>query len=157
MTTAYVAVTAMIFLFLGMMICVAGFFAYYMLRMIRELKQAVDLQVKATHELLGEGSFTRISKSLSALSGSMPDIIGGIKEFASVMRMVFKANQPPEDEGGLGVRQRGSQPPSDGDSAFYPGVTDRDAAINEVAVEARRQRLVITDEQKAGMYTDKEV
>lgn len=83
MTGVYVVVAAMVFLFLGMMLCAAGFFAWYMLRMIRELKASVDLQVKATHELLGEGSFTRISKSLSALNGSMPDILSGMKEFSA--------------------------------------------------------------------------
>jgi hypothetical protein len=143
----------MICLFAGVLLCGLGIFCAYMLTMIKRLTAAVDLQVKATQELLGEGSFTRISKSLSALNGAMPDILGGIKEFAGVMRMVFKANNP-EDEGGLGVRQpRPTQPPADEGSAFIP-YSEAGAAINEVTEEARRQKLVISDEQLAGMVTD---
>lgn len=147
MTGAYIVITAMAFLLLGMMICVCGFFAWYMLKMIKDLKQAVDLQVKATHELLGEGSFTRISKSLSALSGSMPDILGGIKEFAGVMRMVFKANE--EEQPAKARPVTGAE-----DSAFYPGKTDVQAAIDEVAAEAHRQRIPFSAEEAARAHTD---
>jgi hypothetical protein len=146
MTGVYVVVAAMVFLFLGIMLCAAGFFGWYMLKMIKELKGAVELQVKSTNELLGEGSFTRISKALTTLNGSVPDILKGITEFAGVMRMVFEANQeakPPAK--GATIEDSGS--------GFYAH-NDQQAAINEVAEEARRQRIIIPQEDFAKMHTD---
>jgi len=149
-------VYAIVAFFGGIFLCGAAAFCWFILKTIKELKASVDLQVKATQELLGEGSFTRISKSLSSLSGAMPDMLGGIKEFADVMRLVFKANRGEEpSDSGVGVRQpHGSQPPVDHDSAFYPGKTDLQAALDEVQQEAARQRLPFTPEEAARAHTD---
>ena len=146
-------VYAIIAFFGGIFLCGAAAFGWFVLKALRDLKAAVELQVKATHELLGEGSFTRISKALSTLAGSMPDMMNGMNILASAMRAVVKAGGG-EDEATGGVRSRGPVPPTDENSGFYHGVTDQEAAVNEVAAEAQRQNLVLTPEQLAMMHTD---
>ena len=156
MTWAYVLITALGCLLLGIALCVAGFFCWYMLKMIRELKASVDIMAGATHELIGEGSFTRISKSLSALSGAMPDMLSGIKEFANVMRLVFKSQTAPDEETGAapaGIRGGPPRPRDDGQSAFF-GYSEQQAAINEVQAEAARQKIVFTHDEAARSHTD---
>jgi len=147
-------VIAIIAFFGGIFLCGAAAFGWFFLKALRDLKAAVELQVKATHELLGEGSFTRISKALSTLVGSMPDMMSGMNILASAMRAVVKAGGGEEEEAG-GMRQpSGTRPPADGESAFYPGVTDQEAAVNEVAAEAARQRIAFTPEEAARAHTD---
>jgi hypothetical protein len=143
--------TPIVTFFAGMLLVIFGFFCWYMLTMIKKLTAAVDLQVKATHELLGEGSFTRISKSLAALNSAMPDIVGGMTEFSKTMKLVFRAAQEPEEA----TRVPGKNfPPSDLNSGFYHGVTDQEAAVQEVQAEAERQKLYIRPEDLAQMHTD---
>jgi hypothetical protein len=136
---------AIVAFFLGIFFCAAAAFGWYLLTIIKRLTAMVELQVKATNELLGEGSFTRISKSLSALNNAMPDMLGGIKEFASVMRLVFKANEETDNPKRV--------PPVDPGSGFYTH-SDQQAAINEVDAEARRQKIIIPPEELAKFHTD---
>jgi len=136
---------AIVAFFCGIFLCGAAAFGWYLLTMIKRLTAAVDLQVKSTQELLGEGSFTRISKALTSMNNAMPDMLAGMKEFAGVMRLVFKANEETEAPAKRVAADEGS--------AFYPH-NDQQAAINEVAAEAARQRIIIPAEDLARMHTD---
>jgi hypothetical protein len=149
-----IGVYAIVAFFGGIFLCAVAAFGWYMMAMIKRLTAAVDLQVKSTQELLGEGSFTRISKSLAAISGSMPEMMQGMGILARAMCAVVKAGGGEDEEAG-GVRQvAGPHPPSNDESAFYPGFTDKEAAVNEVTAEAHRQKLVISPEELARMHTD---
>jgi hypothetical protein len=145
-TLLVVAVTAVVFILVGATVCITGVAMWYMLRMIRELRAAVDKLTTATNELLGEGSFTRISKSLQSLAGDFPDMLGGIREFSNVMKLVFRSTETQTAEK---VAPRGSE-----ESGFYPGKTDQQAAVQEAANEAKAQNLVLTEEELARMHTD---
>ncbi|MGC1686723.1 MAG: hypothetical protein WA734_13945 [Candidatus Acidiferrales bacterium] len=137
---------AIVAFFGGIFICGVAAFCWYILTVLRELKASIDLQAKTTQELLGEGSFTRISKALTTLNGAVPDILHGITEFAGVMRMVFEANQETKPPAKNAVIE-------DSGSGFYAH-SDQGAAINEVAEEARRQKIFIPPEDLVKMHTD---
>jgi hypothetical protein len=145
MTVVYVIVAALVFLFLGIGIAILGAFGWYMLKMIKELKTAVDSQVRATAELLGEGSFSRISKGLTSLTSNMPEILAGLKEFSRVMRIFAKTAMDPDK-----VAEMESE---ENQSAVY-GYSEATAASNEITEAAKKDKLVLTEEQLKHMRTD---
>jgi hypothetical protein len=146
-TLVIVAVTAVVFILVGATICISGVAMWYMLKMIRELRAAVDKLTTATNELLGEGSFTRISKSLQVLAGNIPEILGGLREFTRVMSLVFRSTETE-------ATSRSAVPFQDNESAFFPGKTDAEAAVQEETNRAREQKLILSDEQLSQMHTD---
>jgi len=147
-TFGYVVISAVVFLLAGAGICMFGVALWYMLRTVRELRAAIERLTKSTDELLGEGSFAGISKSLRVLTSALPEIMGGLKEFTRVMAMVFRTSEPEKPQGMPALAKD--------ESAFYPGKTESEQAQDEVTAEAQRQKLIITAEQFAGMHTDQE-
>jgi hypothetical protein len=147
-TWVYVILAAVVFLFAGAGICMFGVAIWYMLKIVRELRAAIERLTKSTDELLGEGSFAGISKSLRILTGALPEIMGGMKEFSRTMGLIFRSAEP--------EKTQTMDVPMKDESAFYPGKTESEQAQDEVTAEARRQKLIISDEQFAGMHTDQE-
>lgn len=138
-------VAAVVFLLVGIVVCIFGVYLYIMFKMIRDLKKSVDTLTMATHELIGEGSFARISKSLTALSSQMPDMLGGLKEFSRVMSLFF-ANA-------FDREKVAAVTPAGNDGEFYPHDEIR-AAEREVAAEAKRHNISLTPADMAAMRTD---
>lgn len=145
MTAVYVIIAALVFLFIGIAIAILGAFGWYMLKMIRELKASVDTQVRAMNELLGEGSFSRISKGLTNLTSNMPEILAGLKEFSRVMKVFARTAMNPEELNKVAGEE--------GDSKVY-GYDEAEAASREVADAAKKDRLELSPEELKHYRTD---
>lgn len=159
-----IAVAAVVFMLVGFGLCALGIFCYFMLKMMRDLQGAADEVVRVMREtlgesraivtqakeLLGENSATsRAAKAVSALSNNLPEIMGGLKVFNETFSMIYRRTFDPE---------KVKAPPAAeeevaGDSAFY-GYSEQEAAQNEVTRNQRRERMVLSDVELAGMRTD---
>lgn len=147
MTALYVTVAALFFLMMGMAICLLGFYLYAMMQQVKQLRASVDGLIKSSGDLLNEGSFGRMSRSLVMISTEMPGILVGIKEFSRVMSIFSRNAFQPESPEPTVVAGK------DGESAFYP-YSESNAASNEAAAEARKHGINLSEEELAGMRTD---
>lgn len=147
MTAIYVIIAALVFLFIGIAVAIMAAFGWYMLKMIRELKAAVEAQVRSAHELLGDGSIPRLSKGLTSLTSNMPEILAGLKEFSRVMKVFARNAMDPEKVAEVQAEEKGSE--------FY-GYSEATAASNEVTEAAKKDRLELTREELSHMRTDED-
>lgn len=145
-TTVYVIVAALVFMLFGIAICIMGFFFWTMLQQIKSLKATVDGLTKTANEVLGEGSFSRISKSMMIISTSLPELMIGMREFTRVMS-IFSKNAFNPDVVPTAVTA------PEKESGFYPHSEER-AAEFETRTEAKAHNINLTAEQLAGMRTD---
>lgn len=145
MTAVYVIIAALVFLFIGIAIAILAAFGWYMLKMIRDLKAAVDSLARVTNELLGDGSFSRISKGLTNLTSNMPEILAGLKEFSRVMKVFARTAMNPEKLNEVAEEE--------GESKVY-GYSEVAAASQELADAAKKDRLELTPEQLKHYRTD---
>ena len=138
---------------IGTGICgiLAGF--YLTLQAVRSMKQSVDELAKVARELLAEGSFTQIARSLQFFRNNAPEYFAGLQEFLRLMSMVSKAMFNQEAIGETKAPAK-PQPVSTGESGFYPGVTDQEAAEHEAAREAGRHGITLSEEQLATYRTE---
>ncbi len=147
-----IAVAAVVFLLVGIGLCLLAVFCYVMLREMQKLQQSAT-EVKAVvaqmKEVFGEGSpIARAAKSVSTLANIMPETMAGLKEFTQVFSGIYRSTFQPKEV------ERVSRPsPVEDDSQFIPYDEGQAAQFEETA-KARKERMVLSDAELAGMRTD---
>lgn len=145
MTVLYAIIAGLVCLLLGITVAIFGFFLWYMLKVIREVKTAVEGLTTVSHELLGEGSFARMSKSATVISSSLPELLSGFKEFSRVMSIFHKTAFEPGKVAEVATPEA--------DSAFYPYSEERAAEV-ESRAKIGKDNLILTEEQLRHMRTE---
>lgn len=147
MNGLYVAMAALLCLFLGIGVAISAFAFWYLLKTIKTMTAAVQELTGMGSDLLGQGSFKKISSAMITIAEHLPEMLGAFGEFSKVMKVFHKAAfVEPEPVAGAGV---------DETSKFYP-YSEAEAAENERTARSKRETLILTKEQKAGMRTDEE-
>ena len=159
-----IAVAGLVFLLVGAGLCALGVFCYFMLRMMKGLQQSAEEVTRATRETLGEAKLivsqakdmlgdnsplARAAKSVSSLSNNLPEVMAGLKIFSDTFSAVYRTTFNPEK-----VQSATRPAPVEDDSQFIP-YDEGQAAQFEETVRARRERFTLSDEELAGMRTDK--
>lgn len=147
MTAVYVMIGCLLALFLGIGVAALCFYLWYMTQRFKAIEASLNQLTTVSAELLGEGSFARISKGLTSLTSNMPEILAGLKEFSRVMRVFAKAALDPEEVKKLD--------PEAGQSGIY-GYNEAVAASNEVAESAKKNILELSKEDLSHMRTDED-
>jgi hypothetical protein len=143
MTGLWIAVAVLFAFFLALLLCGFGFAFWYLLKILTRFKESVDKLAQVTAEVMQEGSFARISKSLLILSNNLPEMLDGFKEFSRVMKIFNKNAFDPE-------KVAAAEP----DEGKVYTTSEPEQAQNEIISEARRHKINLSDEQLATMRTE---
>jgi len=143
MTGLWIAVAILFAFFLALLLCASGFAFWHLLKILNSFKESVDKLSRVTGEVMQEGSFARISKSLFVLSNNLPEMLDGFKEFSRVMR-IFSQNAFDKDKVAA----------ADSDAGTVYTQDEIQQAQEEVVQAAKRHKINISDEQLEGMRTE---
>lgn len=145
MTPVYIIVAALVFMLFGIALCILAFFCWTMLQQIKALKATVEGLTKTANEVLGEGSFSRISKSMMVISTSLPELMIGMREFTRVMG-IFSKNAFNEEVAAPAIS-------TGKESGFFPH-SEEHAQELETRAEAKSHNINLSAEDFAGMRTE---
>ena len=144
MTGLWIAVAVLFAFFIALLMCGFGIAFWYLLKILTKFKESVDKLSQVTAEVMQEGSFARISKSLFILSNNLPEMLDGFKEFSRVMKIFNKNAFDPE--------KVAAAEPEDSGTAY--ATTEAEQAQNEIIGEAKRRGINLSNEQLATMRTE---
>jgi hypothetical protein len=144
MTGLWIAVAILFAFFVALLMCGFGIAFWYLLKILTKFKESVDKLAQVTAEVMQEGSFARISKSLFILSNNLPEMLDGFKEFSRVMKIFNKNAFDPEKVAAAEPEEAGT---------VYT-TSEAEQAQNEIVDTARRHKVNISDEQLATMRTE---
>lgn len=168
MNAVEITVAALVFLLIGFGLCALGVFCYFMLKMMKGLQESAASVTKVAGETLAEAktmiaqvkevsernfgdnsAVSRASKAVSSLSGNLPEVMAGLKVFNETFSAIYRTTFQPEK-----VQRAVRTQPSDDESQFIPYDEGQAAQYEEMA-RAQKERLVLSEEELAGMRTDK--
>jgi hypothetical protein len=144
MTGLWIAVAILLTLFVALLMCGFGIAFWYLLKILTKFKESVDKLAQVTAEVMQEGSFARISKSLFILSNNLPEMLDGFKEFSRVMKIFNKNAFDPE--------KVAAAEPEDAGTVYT--TSEPEQAQQEVISEAKRRGINLSNEQLVTMRTE---
>lgn len=172
--TVSIVVAALVFMFLGVGLCLLGVFCYFMLKMMKGLQDSAVAVTNAVRESsalalelrdevrtwmkesMGPGSpLSRGSNAMNRLVESLPEIMQGLAAFSKTME-VFYATAIDQSKVPARTPRRAPAPgpPDDGFTGMIPYSEEVMAQI-EVDRKLATERRPVTEEQLSMMNTDR--
>jgi hypothetical protein len=152
-----IVVAALVFLLLGVGLTLLGVFCVAMLKMMRQMQEAAAVVSKTVTDASKELNVLRDGRWLAAISDihrlveALPNMLAGLSEFNKLWGTIGKNILSPDVPR---ASMQETPPTSDGEEGRVYTYSEETAAANEATEELRRNKLVMSDEQMAGMRTD---
>lgn len=146
MQPVWIAVSILFAVGFTALVCVAGGAAWYFTVQLRKLQQVISSSAQTLMEFSGDTTFAIVAKSLRQVAGELPEAIESIKTFNSSMSAFTKA---------IFVEQPTRKPAVESGEGEFIAYDEGRAAQAEVNRRHKEQKLELSEEQLAGMRTDK--
>jgi hypothetical protein len=147
MTPVWVAIAVIFAVGLSILFFGTAIVFWYLILQMRKLQAAADRAVKAVEEVVAEGSMIRVSRSLTVISGSLPEMLQTFHNLAGVIKTFSSLMIAPEKP------EKRSPEVGAGESGFYE-YSEAKAAEFEAITNANKEKLTLTDEQLATFRTE---